>query len=153
MNIEAESQGGSSCDLRGLNSEDAATKMEDFISRAIVTKTPRVTIIHGHGDGNNKSSRQKLPRKSRSLQTVLSRQTRRGGVLALPLWSFDLQANNPFTFFANFGTSFFSNHGFFLSQILLQGEGQGRLASKRAQALIFFLSSEIVLNLFIIAYQ
>lgn len=55
MNIEAESQGGSSCDLRGLNSEDAATKMEDFISRAIVTKTPRVTIIHGHGMGTIKA--------------------------------------------------------------------------------------------------
>jgi DNA mismatch repair protein MutS2 len=55
MNIEAESQGGSSCDLRGLNSEDAATKMEDFISRAIVTKKPRVTIIHGHGMGTIKA--------------------------------------------------------------------------------------------------
>ena len=55
MNIEAESQGGSSCDLRGLNSEDAETKMEAFISRAIVTKVPRVTIIHGHGMGTIKA--------------------------------------------------------------------------------------------------
>jgi DNA mismatch repair protein MutS2 len=55
MHIEAESQGGSSCDLRGLNSEDAETKMEDFISRAIVTKVPRVTIIHGHGMGTIKA--------------------------------------------------------------------------------------------------
>jgi DNA mismatch repair protein MutS2 len=55
MNIEAESQGGSSCDLRGLNSEDAEIKMEDFISRAIVTKVPRVTIIHGHGMGTIKA--------------------------------------------------------------------------------------------------
>jgi DNA mismatch repair protein MutS2 len=55
MNIEAGSQGGSSCDLRGLNSEDAETKMEAFISRAIVTKAPRVTIIHGHGMGTIKA--------------------------------------------------------------------------------------------------
>ncbi len=55
MNIEAESQGGSSCDLRGLNSEDAETKMEAFISRAIVTKVPRVKIIHGHGMGTIKA--------------------------------------------------------------------------------------------------
>lgn len=55
MHIEAESQGGSSCDLRGLNSEDAETKMEAFISHAIVTKVPRVTIIHGHGMGTIKA--------------------------------------------------------------------------------------------------
>ena len=55
MHIEAGSQGGSSCDLRGLNSEDAETKMEAFISRAIVTKVPRVTIIHGHGMGTIKA--------------------------------------------------------------------------------------------------
>ncbi len=55
MNIEAGSQGGSSCDLRGMNSEEAETKMEAFISHAIVTKVPRVTIIHGHGMGTIKS--------------------------------------------------------------------------------------------------
>lgn len=55
MHIEAGSQGGDSCDLRGLNSEDAETKMEAFISRAIVTKVPRVTIIHGHGMGTIKA--------------------------------------------------------------------------------------------------
>ena len=55
LNIEAESQGESSCDLRGLNSEDAEAKMEAFISRAIVTKAPRVTIIHGHGMGTIKA--------------------------------------------------------------------------------------------------
>ncbi|MZH14927.1 MAG: endonuclease MutS2 [Nitrospinae bacterium] len=55
MNIEAESQGGSSCDLRGMNSEEAETKMEAFISHAIVTKVPRVTIIHGHGMGTIKA--------------------------------------------------------------------------------------------------
>ncbi len=55
MNIEAESTGGSSCDLRGMNSEEAETKMEAFISHAIVTKVPRVIIIHGHGMGTIKS--------------------------------------------------------------------------------------------------
>ena len=55
MNIEAQSQGGSSCDLRGMNSEEAETKMEAFISHAIVTKVARVTIIHGHGMGTIKS--------------------------------------------------------------------------------------------------
>ena len=55
MHIEAESQGGSSCDLRGMNSEEAETKMEAFISHAIVTKVPRVTIIHGHGMGTIKA--------------------------------------------------------------------------------------------------
>lgn len=55
MNIEAGSQGGSTCDLRGMNSEEAETKMEAFISHAIVTKVPRVTIIHGHGMGTIKA--------------------------------------------------------------------------------------------------
>ena len=55
MNIEAQSQGTSSCDLRGMNSEEAETKMEAFISHAIVTKVPRVTIIHGHGMGTIKT--------------------------------------------------------------------------------------------------
>ena len=55
MNIEAESHGGSSCDLRGMNSEEAETKMEAFISHAIVTKVPRVIIIHGHGMGTIKA--------------------------------------------------------------------------------------------------
>lgn len=55
MNIEAETQGTSSCDLRGMNSEEAETKMEAFISHAIVTKKQRVTIIHGHGMGTIKN--------------------------------------------------------------------------------------------------
>ena len=55
MNIEAEPQGRSSCDLRGMNSEEAETKMEAFISHAIVTKVPRITIIHGHGMGTIKT--------------------------------------------------------------------------------------------------
>ena len=55
MNIEDESKGGSSCDLRGMNSEEAETKMEAFISHAIVSKATRVTIIHGHGMGTIKA--------------------------------------------------------------------------------------------------
>ena len=55
MNIEAEPQGRSSCDLRGMSSEEAETKMEAFISHAIVTKVPRITIIHGHGMGTIKT--------------------------------------------------------------------------------------------------
>ena len=53
INIHAESEGGpvSSCDLRGMNSEEAEAVMEAFISRAIVQKVQRVRIIHGHGMG------------------------------------------------------------------------------------------------------
>ncbi len=57
VNIHSESEGGSvtSCDLRGLNSEEAETVMEAFISRAIVQKAQRVRIIHGHGMGTIKN--------------------------------------------------------------------------------------------------
>ena len=59
MNIQAESGGGggstTSCDLRGMNSEEAEAVMEDFISRAIVRKVQRVLIIHGHGMGTIKT--------------------------------------------------------------------------------------------------
>lgn len=55
MNIEAESQRETSCDLRGMNSEEAETKMEAFISHAIVTKATRIKIIHGHGMGTIKN--------------------------------------------------------------------------------------------------
>ena len=57
VNIHAESEGGSvsSCDLRGMNSEEAEAAMEAFISRAIVQKAQRVHIIHGHGMGTIKA--------------------------------------------------------------------------------------------------
>ena len=55
MNIETESKSNSSCDLRGMNSEDAETKMEAFISHAIATKAKRIKIIHGHGMGTIKT--------------------------------------------------------------------------------------------------
>ena len=57
LNIHTESEGGpaSSCDLRGMNSEEAEAVMEAFISRAIVQKAQRVLIIHGHGMGTIKT--------------------------------------------------------------------------------------------------
>ena len=57
MNVHADSVTGdsSSCDLRGMNSEDAEALMEDFLSKAIVRKAQRVLIIHGHGMGTIKT--------------------------------------------------------------------------------------------------
>ncbi len=57
ISIHAESEGGpvSSCDLRGMNCEEAEVVMEAFISRAIVQKVQRVLIIHGHGMGTIKT--------------------------------------------------------------------------------------------------
>jgi DNA mismatch repair protein MutS2 len=57
LNIHTASEGGlvSSCDLRGMNSEEAEAVMEAFISRAIVQKVQRVLIIHGHGMGTIKT--------------------------------------------------------------------------------------------------
>ncbi len=57
LTVHTESEGGSvsSCDLRGMNSEEAEAVMEAFISRAIVQKAQRVRIIHGHGMGTIKT--------------------------------------------------------------------------------------------------
>ena len=55
MNIETASKSDSSCDLRGMNSEEAEKKMEAFISHAIATKAMRIKIIHGHGMGTIKT--------------------------------------------------------------------------------------------------
>ncbi len=43
-----------SCDLRGMNSEEALNAMEQFLSQAIVNKVYHVKIIHGHGMGTIK---------------------------------------------------------------------------------------------------
>ena len=43
------------CDLRGMNSEQALITMESFLSQAIVSGTRQITIIHGHGMGTIKS--------------------------------------------------------------------------------------------------
>ena len=57
MDVYADSamNDSSSCDLRGMNSEDAEALMEAFLSQAIVRKTQRVLIIHGHGMGTIKT--------------------------------------------------------------------------------------------------
>ena len=57
LNVHTAAEGGlvSSCDLRGMNSEEAEAVMEAFISRAIVQKVQRVLIIHGHGMGTIKT--------------------------------------------------------------------------------------------------
>ncbi len=53
VSINTESEGGSasSCDLRGMNCEEAEAVMEAFLSRAIMQKMSRALIIHGHGMG------------------------------------------------------------------------------------------------------
>jgi len=43
-----------SCDLRGMNSEEAMNAMEQFLSQAVVNKVYHVKIIHGHGMGTIK---------------------------------------------------------------------------------------------------
>ncbi|PIQ95552.1 MAG: endonuclease MutS2 [Nitrospinae bacterium CG11_big_fil_rev_8_21_14_0_20_56_8] len=44
-----------SCDLRGMNSDEALSAMEAFLSQALVHKLGRVKIIHGHGMGTIKN--------------------------------------------------------------------------------------------------
>jgi DNA mismatch repair protein MutS2 len=44
----------SSCDLRGMNSEDALEAMEQFLSQAVVNNMTHVKLIHGHGMGTIK---------------------------------------------------------------------------------------------------
>jgi len=43
------------CDLRGMNSDEALIVMESFLSQAIVNGIKQATIIHGHGMGTIKS--------------------------------------------------------------------------------------------------
>ncbi|GJL79242.1 MAG: endonuclease MutS2 [Nitrospinaceae bacterium] len=47
-------QAKTSCDLRGMNSEQALEAMEQFLSQAVVNKVHHVKIIHGHGMGTIK---------------------------------------------------------------------------------------------------
>ena len=44
----------SSCDLRGMNSEEALDAMEQFLSQAVVNNVRQVKLIHGHGMGTIK---------------------------------------------------------------------------------------------------
>ena len=57
VNIQTESASKvkTTCDLRGMNSEQALITMENFLSQAIVNDIRQATIIHGHGMGTIKS--------------------------------------------------------------------------------------------------
>ena len=57
LNVQAESTSKvkTTCDLRGMNSEQALITMENFLSQAIVSNIRQATIIHGHGMGTIKS--------------------------------------------------------------------------------------------------
>jgi len=39
------------CDLRGMRFEEAQNYLDSFISQTLINKSPKVTIIHGHGTG------------------------------------------------------------------------------------------------------
>jgi DNA mismatch repair protein MutS2 len=56
IKVQSESapQSKSSCDLRGMNSEEALEAMEQFLSQAIVNNVHHVKLIHGHGMGTIK---------------------------------------------------------------------------------------------------
>ncbi|QPJ66542.1 MAG: endonuclease MutS2 [Candidatus Nitrohelix vancouverensis] len=55
VHAETFGQATTTCDLRGMESDEALSTLETFISRAIVKKTGRLTIIHGHGRGTIKN--------------------------------------------------------------------------------------------------
>jgi DNA mismatch repair protein MutS2 len=57
MDVQTESTSNvkTTCDLRGMNSEQALATMEAFLSQTIVSGVGRATIIHGHGMGTIKS--------------------------------------------------------------------------------------------------
>ena len=48
-------QAKTTCDLRGMSSDEALATMEAFLSQAVVNNIGRATIIHGHGMGTIKS--------------------------------------------------------------------------------------------------
>ena len=55
INTEVASKIQTTCDLRGMNSDDALISMESFLSQAIVNGIKQATIIHGHGMGTIKA--------------------------------------------------------------------------------------------------
>lgn len=55
IHTESASKVKTTCDLRGMNSEQALITMENFLSQAIVNDIRQATIIHGHGMGTIKS--------------------------------------------------------------------------------------------------
>ncbi|MFQ5449332.1 MAG: endonuclease MutS2 [Nitrospinaceae bacterium] len=54
VHTESASEARTSCDLRGMNSDEAMAAMEQFLSQAIVNNLNRITLIHGHGMGTIK---------------------------------------------------------------------------------------------------
>ena len=56
VKIQAEPahRAASTCDLRGMNLEEAREAMELFLSQAVLNKLPRVILVHGHGLGKIK---------------------------------------------------------------------------------------------------
>ena len=55
IHTESTSKVKTSCDLRGMNSEEALITLENYLSQAIVKGIKHVTIIHGHGMGTIKN--------------------------------------------------------------------------------------------------
>ena len=55
IHTESTSKVKASCDLRGMNSEEALITLENYLSQAIVKGIKHVTIIHGHGMGTIKN--------------------------------------------------------------------------------------------------
>jgi len=54
IQTESHSQPQATCDLRGMRMEEAKEALELFLSRAVLNKVPKATIIHGHGMGKLK---------------------------------------------------------------------------------------------------
>ena len=56
VSIQTESQSSpqATCDLRGMRMDEAKETVELFLSRAVMNKLPKATIIHGHGMGKLK---------------------------------------------------------------------------------------------------
>ena len=57
VNVHTESTATvkTTCDLRGMNSDEALIAIEGFLSQAVVNGIKQATIIHGHGMGTIKS--------------------------------------------------------------------------------------------------
>lgn len=55
INAETTTKPQNTCDLRGMDSEEALNSMERFLSQALVNNISRVKIIHGHGTGKIKN--------------------------------------------------------------------------------------------------
>ncbi len=54
MHTESAASPKTSCDLRGMSSDEALNAVETFVSQAIVNNVREARIIHGHGMGTIK---------------------------------------------------------------------------------------------------